>query len=324
MFDPEWPYKPDVVFEGGNLASSPDQTEVDTPDDLQILTTKRLFPDQRALTTSSMTSAATAGVAHIGASVLADYPDLWPETVRALIVHSAEWSPKMKSHFNGLGKRDRTALLRRYGMGIPNRSRATRSADDALTLVAQGTIQPFDDGGKMGEMKLHALPWPSDVLVSLGSTQAKMRVTLSYFIDPNPSRRGWRGRYRYASHGLRFDVRRPTETTENFCKRLNSAARADREKPQTVDSDSDEWFLGRDSRSIGSLHTDIWAGTAADLARRGFVAVYPVSGWRKDVRPSEYEPFEARYALVVSIETKDIDVDLWTPVATEVGIAVQT
>ena len=324
MFDSGWPYKPDVVFEGGNLAISPDQSRFDTPDELQSLTTKRLFPDQRALTASNMTSAATAGVAHIGGSILAEYPDLWPETVRALIVHSAEWSPKMLSHFTGLSKRERTALLRRYGMGIPNTSRASRSADDALTLVAQGTIQPFGEEGKMSEMKLHALPWPTDVLASLGSTPAKMRVTLSYFIDPNPSRRGWKRRYRYASHGLRFDVRRPTETTDNFCKRLNSAARAEKEKPQPVDSDSDEWFLGRESRSVGSLHSDIWNGTAADLAQRGIVAVYPVSGWRKDVRPSEYEPLEARYALVVSIETEGVDVDLWTPVATEVGIAIQT
>ena len=38
-----------------------------------------------------------------------------------------------------------------------------------------------------------------------------MRVTLSYFIEPNPSQRG-NSRYRYQSHGLRFDVKRPTET----------------------------------------------------------------------------------------------------------------
>ena len=324
LFDPGWPHKPDVVFEGGNVASSPDVTEVDTPDAFQVLTTKRLFPDQRPLTTSSMTSAATAGVAHIGASVLADYPDLWPETVRALIVHSAEWTPKMLSQFNQHGKKERIAVLRRYGMGIPDALRATRSADDALTMVAQGTIRPFDENQKMGEMKLHTLPWPTDVLSGLGSAQATMRVTLSYFINPNPSRRGWRGRYRYASHGLRFDVRRPTEANDDFCSRLNAAARVDGERPTTVDTDSAEWFLGRGSRAAGSLHSDIWTGTAADLARRGSVAVYPVSGWRKDVRASEFEPLEARYALVVSIETEAVDVDLWTPVAAEVGIVVQT
>ena len=55
-------------------------------------------------------------------------------------------------------------------------------------------------------MHLHDLPWPRDVLEDLGETPVEMRVTLSYFIEPNPSRRGHRSRYRYESHGLRFDV----------------------------------------------------------------------------------------------------------------------
>jgi hypothetical protein len=43
----------------------------------------------------------------------------------------------------------------------------------------------------------------------------------SDFVEPNPGRRGWRSRYNYASHGLRFDVRRATESTADFEKRIN-------------------------------------------------------------------------------------------------------
>ena len=65
------------------------------------------------------------------------------------------------------------------------------------------------------DMHLHNLPWPRDVLEDMGETQVEMRVTLSYFIEPNPSRRG-HSRYRYESHGLRFDVKRPLESIDNF------------------------------------------------------------------------------------------------------------
>jgi hypothetical protein len=35
-------------------------------------------------------------------------------------------------------------LLRRYGMGVPDAARALRSATDALTLIAQAQIRPYE------------------------------------------------------------------------------------------------------------------------------------------------------------------------------------
>lgn len=89
-----------------------------------------------------------------------------------------------------------------------------------MTLVAQDVIHPFDGEGRMREMHLHDLPWPTDVLSELGAADVRMRVTLSYFIEPNPARRGWTRRYSYSSHGLRFDVRRATESIQEFRKRI--------------------------------------------------------------------------------------------------------
>lgn len=117
-FGSSWPVKPDVVLEGGNAAQSPTGQNFDTPEVLQLLTTKAPLHDQRLLTVTSGTSAATALASHLGASILADYPSLWPETVRALIVHSAQWTQAMKQQFNDVPKgKDRAALHRRYGMG---------------------------------------------------------------------------------------------------------------------------------------------------------------------------------------------------------------
>ena len=319
-----WPHKPDVVAEGGNVATSPAGVDFDTPEALQILTTRRVLPDGRLLTTSSGTSAATARVAHIATSVLSEYPTLSPEAIRALVVHSAEWTEPMRARFDGAASRQaRLALRRRYGMGVPDLTRAIRSASDALTLIVQHTIHPFDGEGRMLEMHLHKLPWPTDALSELGDVEVRLRVTLSYFIEPNPSRRGWRGRYRYASHGLRFDLRRATESTDEFRRRINQLARAVGGKPPSTGSDAPEWILGPDNRVAGSVHSDIWNGTASELARRGCIAVFPVSGWWKDRKDRDHSDRGVHYSLIASIESPTEDIDLWTPVATELGMPIE-
>jgi Subtilase family len=320
-FSRTWPAKPDVVLEGGNVARSPDGTSYDTPGNLQLLTTNAPLTSSRLLTTTHATSAATAQAAALAASIMAEYPALWPETVRALVVHSAEWTPAMRARFStDKNKKHRIALLRRYGMGVPDLLRATRSAADALTLVAQDVIHPFD-GGTMREIHFHALPWPTDILAELGAAQVRLRVTLSYFIEPNPGDRGWRGRYSYASHGLRFDIRRATESDVAFQKRINQKALGDKERRPTSTGDTGEWFFGTDhQRAPGSLHADMWTGNAADLAQRGALAVFPVTGWWKEIPFRDLSASGARYSLVVSIETPDQDVDIWTPVAEQIGI----
>lgn len=218
LFDRQkWPFKPDVVAEGGNVAASPDKTAVDTPPNLALLTTHLRQPGEAFLTTTRDTSAAAAQVAAIAANIYAAYPGLRPETVRALIVHSARWTEPMNARFKAQTSRNkRASLLRRYGMGVPDVVRAIRSATDALTLVDEADIHPYErDGanndGKGREMNLHDLPWPRQELEALGETPVQLRVTLSYFVEPNPSSRGWAGRYVYPSHGLRFATRRPED-----------------------------------------------------------------------------------------------------------------
>jgi hypothetical protein len=323
-FQKAWPLKPEVVFEGGNTARPPGEGAHDTPDVLSLLTTKAPGAGGRLLTVTRETSAATAMGANLAAELLAEYPALWPEAVRALMVHSAEWTPAMRYRFAGATTRaQKVALQRRYGMGVPDLARALHSATDALTLVVQDVIHPFDGEGRMREMHLHDLPWPTDVLADLGGADVRMRVTLSYFVEPNPGRRGWARRYTYASHGLRFDVRRPTESVLSFRERINALARNEEERRSTTGSDASEWFFGPDQRTAGSLHTDMWNGTAADLAERGMIAVYPVTGWWKLRKDRDHSDRGARYALIVSIETPEQDVDIWTPVAQELGIPVE-
>ena len=320
MFQERWPIKPDVVFEGGNVATNGSEFETAVPD-LCLLSTY-FRPAQKSFVLSSATSAATAQVARMAAIIRSEYPEYWPETVRGLIVHSAEWTRAMRTHLRGAGgKHARAKLVRRYGFGIPHLDRALRSAKDALTLIAQASICPFSKG-RMREMNLHELPWPKEVLEELGQAPARLRITLSYFIEPNPGRRGWKKRHRYASHGLRFDLKTPTETVDEFRKRLNQRALdEDEDRPGTTDVT--EWYLGEMARNKGSIHSDIWVGTAADLAERGVVGIYPVSGWWKDQPKRDRSDLGARYSLLMAIETEAEDVDIWTPVAQQIGIPIE-
>lgn len=292
-------------------------------DDLCLLTTY-FKPGDKPLVTTWATSAATAQAARICAEISASYPDLWPETVRALVVHSARWTPTMMGHFDAApNKTARARLVQRYGFGVPSLDRALRSAADAITLVAQASIRPFEDG-KMREIHIHDLPWPKDVLAGLGDAEVRLRVTLSYFVEPNPGRRGWQAKHRYQSHGLRFEVRGAAESHDEFRKRLNKQAMDEDEGRPVTGSDNDGWYLGPRARDRGSIHSDLLVDcTAAELAERGMIAVYPVTGWWKEQKKRDRSEKGARYALIVSIETDAADVDIWTPVANQIGVPVE-
>ena len=321
-FQSQWPSKPEIVLEGGNAALPPGGGDADWPDSLAVLTTG-WRPAERLLSTTNATSAATAKAAYLAASISAEYPVFWPETIRALLVHAAEWTQPMRDHFGAVGnaRRRREALVRRYGFGVPTLERCLHSAANALTLVVQDTIRPYSMG-KLREMHIHDLPWPRNVLADLGEAPVRLQATLSYFIEPSPTRRGWRRRYRYASHQLRFDLQEATETNDEFRKRLNRRALDEEESRPVRAAGADGWFLGSDVRNRGSLHSDIWEGTAAELAARGRVAVYPVTGWWKELRARDRSSLGARYALILSIETPLEEVDLWTPVAKQVGVPI--
>ena len=98
---------------------------------------------------------------------------------------------------------------------MPEPERAIHSARNALTLIAEDTIQPYVKAEKKGvllnEMKVFRLPWPLEQLTDLGNTEVLLRVTLSYFIEPSPAESARNQKQRYASHGLRFAVKLPDE-----------------------------------------------------------------------------------------------------------------
>lgn len=116
-------------------------------------------------------------------------------------------------------------------------------------------------------------------------------------------------------------MKRPTESEDAFRSRINAAARDDEERIVSNDTDAN-WLIGKKNRHKGSLHSDIWVGSAAELASRGVLAVYPSLGWWKTRPALERYGQRVRYSLIISIHAPDVDVDLYTPIANMIGVPV--
>ncbi len=65
---------------------------------------------------------------------------------------------------------------------------------------------------------------------------------------------------------------------------------------------------------------DVWSGTAADLAERGKIAIYPAIGWWKTRTKLERYNKSARYALIVSISVPDVKIDIYNEVFNQLEI----
>jgi hypothetical protein len=322
-----WPYKPDVVAEGGNGCLEHGLHVSVGPESLRLLTTSP-DPVNEPLTESGDTSAAAAEVARLCAHLSAVYPAYWPETIRALVVHGARYTPAMRGLLPvNVRKRDKINLLRTFGYGLVSADNSQSSTQRRATMVVEREFFPYRlDGSavKLGQMQLHDLPWPRDELLALDG-EVTLRVTLSYFVEPNPARRGWQSKFRYQSFALRFAVRGSTESEEMFLKRVNKLEREEDDTDSHGDPDSDNWTMGAQLRGKGSVHSDVWVGTAAQLATKSQIAVIPVGGWWKDWKEAGQFKTTARYSLIVSLEVSEsvtTSVDLYAPIAAKAAITV--
>lgn len=328
-----WPHKPDVVAEGGNacLDGRVAQSVTVGPEDLRVLSTSH-EPHKELLAETGDTSAATAEVARLCSLLHHRYPSFWPETIRALVVDGAKYTSVMwQQGPTEQGQLAREALLGRYGYGCVRPEVSLNSSPHRPTVVLQESIVPYVRDGakrKLGQINMHELPWPRHELELLGEAEVDLKVTLSYFIQPNPSRRGWQGKFRYQNFALRFAIRGASETSERFHQRINKIERdemGDFREDSMPDPDSTGWFLRSRLRSRGSLHSDTWSGTAAALANKSEIAVFPVGGWWKEIGAMLKEDLEMRYALVISLEVRNkADVDIYAPIANAIAATVVT
>jgi uncharacterized phage-like protein YoqJ len=312
LWDNKWPIKPEIVLEGGNRVK--DNLRSYQCDELSVLSTSNDIQN-RIFESFWATSAATAEASRMAAILQSKYPEILPETIRALLIHSAEWTDEMKQQFlDGTNKESYLKLLRICGYGIPNIEKAIACADNSVNLIIESELQPYykiNNEYKTKDMHLHELPWPKAELENLHDSMVKMKVTLSYFIEPGPGEVGWKHRYRYPSCGLRFDLN-GSQNKGDFVQRINKAARGD--EYISGDSNGVSWLLGPNNRNVGSIHSDTWIGTGAQLATSNYIGVYPVIGWWRERHHLSRWNKKIRYSLVVSLSTPESTADLYTPI----------
>lgn len=324
------PIKPEVLFEAGNMLA--DQSGFCAWNPSVSLLTAGSDVAVEPLTPFWATSAATGMAGNFLGRLEAALPELWPETHRALTVQSADWPAPIRKFFIGRGehwttgkavggKAAKQALVRRYGYGVPDLERAVLSARNDLTLTAQAEIQPFANSATGGppvynEMHFYSLPWPREALEALENEIVVLKVTLSYFVEPNLTGRAATRPDTYRSFGLRFAMKRPGETGVQFRARINAVQESEGEKP---DPEASHWLLGPNAIAGGSLHCDLWRGRAIELARHDQIAVFPRSGWWKTHVGQRRMSDRARYALTISISAKEHAVDLYSEVAVKVA-----
>jgi hypothetical protein len=324
MWEPQWPNKPDLVMEGGNMIS--DGHFLFSHEELEPLSVDKDFT-RRLFRPFGGTSSATAFASKMAAELRTAYPDFWPETIRGLMIHSAEWTPQMLHGKDITREGDRRALIRSVGYGVPNLNRALYSASNALTLISQAHIKPYRlDRGvvKYNEYHLYEIPWPLEVLQDmLFNQEVTIKVTLSYFIEPNPGAREYAKSFSYHSHSLDFKLIKENETPSEFRRRISAAAEQE-DETERPDLRDEDWTIKERVRNKGSVKKDFLKTFGANLASRNILAVYPKAGWYRSRKSLEKYNQEVRYSLILSIETPILEVDIYTPVENLIQIAITT
>lgn len=331
LFSQMWPIKPEVLFEGGNKVIDNDQ-KVYQHDALEPVACSGNFR-KNMFTNINATSASTGLSGNFIGELMAQYPSFWPETIRGLIVHSAEWSDTMKDKLPlNYNKSDINQLSHIFGYGIPNIQKAKYSALSALTIIAQkdnfqvfvpknGSTSPKEKD-KSSSVLFVKLPWPKELLSNeLGKQKIKLTITLSYYIEPNPSERGYTSKYAYQSHNLRFDLQRPTETLGQFRGRINKLTALEEGESISL-SDSYDWQLGPNSRTHGSIHKDTVELMGADLAQAENLAIYSVGGWWKLRKTKLANDTFSRFSLIMSIDAGETEINLYNEIKNIIEVPV--
>ncbi len=309
------PIKPEVLFEAGNMLV--DAAGYCGSHPAVCLLAAGSDVEGEPLIPFNATSAAAGVAGNFLGRLKAAVPGYWPETYRALAVNAADWPQPIRSkligngaHWRSISKGRRQAILREVGFGVPNFDRAVLSAANDVTMIAQAEIQPYASiNGQppvFNEMHFYDLPWPRAILQELENATVTMKVTLSYFIEPNLSGRAATRPDTYRSFGLRFEMKKRTETAAAFKRRMT----AQRAAEDAAAREASHWLLGPNAVQAGSLHCDLWRGAAVDLASHDAIAVYPVGGWWKSHVGQRRMNDKARYALVLSLSAPGQDVDL--------------
>lgn len=246
------------------------------------------------------TSFSTPKVAHIAAQIQAVFPTASSQLYRALIVQSARW-PDWAEH-----EPDRDKVLRLIGYGLPSIERATNNTPNRVTLI---TEQAEEIGSK--QYHLYRIPVPESIRGAALEGRIRVDVTLAYTASPRRTRSRRTG---YLETWLDWRASGRDEPVDLFAERLQGK-RKNRffGFPWKIHENTQHGEV-ETSRDKGSVQKDWMVLAANELPEEFSIAVRAHVGWNH----KEGGGF-ARYCLVVSFESLDMDL----PVYAEVQAAIE-
>ncbi len=318
--------KPEIVMEGGNAVRGIEDS-LDTPDDLSLVAAHGgdgLVPGKFG--PFNATSAATGLAARLASKIKYYNPGLCALSIRALLIHSAEWTVQMKELCkDAQGDLNVKTILHSCGYGVPNEQKAIVSSDSRVTFIAEDTIKPFALGSgnklKFGRMNLYQMPWPKDLLADMVDQIVRLKITLSYYIKPSPGIRSQLNKYSFQSIRLKFDVCGAHESRREFENRIKRCSDEGEERPPRDPELANRWTIGINNRNQGSIISDSFETTGAAMAGCDTIAIYPSGGWFKN-KPENLD-IEIPYSLVVTLESPEEEVQLYNEVETTIANRVQ-
>lgn len=318
--------KPEIVMEGGNAVQGIADS-LDTPDDLSLVVAhggNGLVPGRFGA--FNATSAATGLAARLASKIKYYNCDLSALSIRALLIHSAEWTDQMKALCSDAhGNLNVKTILHSCGYGVPNEQKAIVSSDSRVTFIAEDTIKPFVLGAgnklKFGKMNLYQMPWPKDLLAGMDEQSVRLKITLSYYIKPSPGLRSQLNKYSFQSIRLKFDVCGAHESRREFENRIKRLTEEGEERGPRDPDLANRWLIGITNRNQGSIISDSFVTTGAAMAGCDTIAIYPSGGWFKN-KPENLD-MEIPYSLVVTLESPEEEVQLYNEVETAIAHRVQ-
>lgn len=293
--------KPDVVEFGGDLL-------LDGADPPRVVIRPAACPDLVRATLHEPgpahdrdavgTSFAAPKVAHLAAHLQALLPDEPTLLYRALIAQSARW-PAWTSG------RDSLMVLRHLGFGLPDLDRATYNSLYRVTLITHGVRRI---GARVAH--IYQVPVPAQLRNPGKDCRIRLDVTLSYAARPRRTRRPLRS---YLSTWLTWMVSYRGESLESF----EGRALSDAEPVAGTDREVIDWCLREQGnwgdvpgthRGNATLQKD-WAYLSSyHLPESLCLAVVGHRGWSHD--PAD----AAKYALVVTFEAVNRDMEVYAPI----------
>ena len=88
------------------------------------------------------------------------------------------------------------------------------------------------------------------------------------------------------------------------------------EGDKTTDNDTQRWTIKQNRREQGTVQSDWFECTAAELAGCGHIVIYPGPGWWKERKLANVDNV-IKYSLIISIKTSETEI--YNAVETEIN-----